>query len=540
MSIGFLKEKQGWFTKAILFLLAITFVVGFGYVGKISLGNGGGTGNTTAVEVNGESIPLARYHVVKENMIKRFAQNGQQVPESAREYINYSAMKQLIESKLLAQKARELGFRVTDEELGEAIRSNPSFQYNGQFIGKKNYEDTIRRALNISVADFENEYRDQLLVEKLVSMIDETAKVTDEELKNLYKTKNEEVSLYYLDFSPENYTKSGTISEKEIKDYYENNKSEFLTDEKRKIKYLKLSRNSFKKDIPVTDQEIEAYYKSYKDEFRDADGNVKDLSRVKNQIKDILKTRKSDGVYQSFINSVADNKDQTIEKLAKENGFGDIRESGYFTTSGNDKAIPDLVRQKAFTLNTGELSYTRGQDNIWLIQLVDKKEPEIRSLDKVKDIVVKKLSIEKGQHAARIAAEETLNKIKDSGKSFKQVADTTGMKIKQTDYFTRIKPPSIFKSDNELVIDAFMLNNEKPTAAKVYSSGGHYYIISLDDKKGFDINDFRDKQDSLKQQELARLRRNIISGWVNELYSKADIVYNKRILAELPGAPASS
>jgi len=540
MSIGFLKEKQSWFTKAILFLLTVTFVVGFGYVGKVSLGNGG-AGKTSAVEVNGESIPLARYHVVKENMYKRFAQNGQQIPEAARGYINYSAMKQLIEAKLLAQKARELGFRVTNEELGEAIRSNPSFQYNGQFIGKKNYEDTVRRALNISVSDFENEYRDQLLVEKLVNMIDETAKITDEELKNIYKMKNEEVKLNYLDFSTENFMNSGTVSEKEIKDYYDNNKSEFLSDEKRKIKYVKLSRDSFKKDIPVTEQEIDAYYSSYKDEFKDKNGNLKDLSSVKDKIKDILKTRKSEGVYNSFIDSLSDNKDKGIEMLAKENGFGEVRQSDYITASGKNGEIPEFVEQKAFTLNTGELSYTQGKDNIWLIQLVDKKEPRLKSLDQAKDDVVRKLSTDKGQHAAKIAADETLNKIKESGKSFKQVADTTGMKLKQTDYFTRIKPPSYFKSDNDLVIDAFLLNKDKPTASKIYSSGNHYYIISLDDKKGFDINDFREKQDSLKQQELVRLRRNIISGWVNELYSKADIVYNKKVLAEMPGgAPATS
>jgi len=539
MSIGFLRNRQQWFTKSVLIILAVTFVLGFGYVGGISIG-GGGTGSTTAVKVNGEKVPLSRYYIVRENLYRRFGQGSENIPEAAKDYINYSAMKQIIEGKLLAQKARDLGFTITDEELGEAIRSNPSFQYNGQFIGKKNYEETVKRALNISVSEFEEGFRDELLVRKLVELIDETAKVTDEELLNLYRMQNEEISLNYLVFSPDEFKNPELVKETDIRDYYENNKQRFKTEEKRKIKYVKISGEDFHKSINITDDEIEAYYNSYKNEFKDEEGNIRELVSVREEIGEILKNRKSSNLYDSFTNSFSDLENKDIEEVVTENSLNsEIRESDFLTASAENDQLPQYVIKKAFAMDLGELAQTRGRDNTWLIQLVDKKEPGQQSFEEAKDQIASMLVTEKAKNAARIAAEETLNKIKEKGRSLTQIAGSTGKDVKQSEYFTRMKAPS-FINNEEMKLDAFMLEKDNPIASRIYNSEESFYIISLRDKKEIDISDFSENKEKIQQQELVRLRRNILSGWINELYSKAKIVYNDKVLPELSITPASS
>ena len=113
------------------------------------------------------------------------------------------------------------------------------------------------------------------------------------------------------------------------------------------------------------------------------------------------------------------------------------------------------------------------------------------------------------------------------------------MGTSETDYFTRTKAPSFIR-DEEMKLDAFMLTEENPTATQVYGSDDNYYIISLVDKRKIDMDEFRENIDNIRQQELVRLRRNILSGWIDELYSDASIVYNDKVLPEISVAPASS
>lgn len=540
MSIGFFKNSNAWFTKTVLIILAITFVVGFGYVGGISIG-GGGTGSATAVEVNGEEVPLSRYYMVRENLYRQFSQGNDNIPDAAREFINYSAMKQLIDSKLLAQKARELGFTISDRELSEAIRSNPSFQYNGQFIGKQNYEETIKRALNISVAEFENSFRDELLVGKLVDLIEETAKVTDEELLNLYRMENEQVKLSYLTFSPDDFKNPDMLKDSELREYYENNKAQFKTGEERKIKYVSISSSDFADAVEIDEAEVKAYYDSYRDEFTDESGEVKDLASVRDEITALLRERKAETLYTEFLGTVSASEHESLEELMSKNSLNaEITETGYIDISGNENPLPGFVINRVFNSPSGEITTVRGQNELWIAQVTEIREPGQKSFDEVKDEIAEIIMNDKAEKAAKIAAEETLNKIKDSRKSLNSFSGSTISGINQTDYFTRTNAPSFINNNEDMKIDVFMLSDDQRVAPRVYSSDGKYYILSLEDKKDIDMEDFRENIDEIEQRELVRLRRNILNGWIDELYSDAEIVYNQQALPELGGNPASS
>src|SRR5574341_2114761 len=142
MILDMLRKGQTWVTKGILIVLAITFAFGFGFSFS-KFGFRGRVPEGIAADVNGEKIPLLDFYRTRERLRAQYRESG--VPEEAlnQNFIDMTALNQLIDLQLLSQKANELGFRVTDEELSEAIRSNPVFQVDGHFIGTDEYRTFV-------------------------------------------------------------------------------------------------------------------------------------------------------------------------------------------------------------------------------------------------------------------------------------------------------------------------------------------------------------------------------------------------------------
>ena len=108
MSLDFIRKGHTWLTKAILILLAITFVIGFGF-SITDFGASGALSQGTAAKVNGEKISLFDFYRIRGRLVDEYGLQGD-LPEAASNFVNISALNQLIDSKLLSQKAKQIGF----------------------------------------------------------------------------------------------------------------------------------------------------------------------------------------------------------------------------------------------------------------------------------------------------------------------------------------------------------------------------------------------------------------------------------------------
>ncbi|HVY54832.1 MAG TPA: SurA N-terminal domain-containing protein, partial [Thermodesulfobacteriota bacterium] len=146
MSLNFIRNRNSWFIRGILIVIALAFIIGIGY----NLSNFGAITNVpdrAAAKVNGEDVSLINFYIMRDNLKRQLGQGGE-VPEEYMNQVNVIALNQLINLKLLAQKAKSLGFRVTDQELGSAITSDPNFQIDGKFVGKERYKQFVEQALH--------------------------------------------------------------------------------------------------------------------------------------------------------------------------------------------------------------------------------------------------------------------------------------------------------------------------------------------------------------------------------------------------------
>ena len=306
------------------------WIVAASFVGTIFLvwGRGsvsGPSGNEVAT-VNGRSIDLIEfnreYNQLVNQLQQQFGENYRKIfPDKD---VKIATLQRLITRKLLLDEAEKEGIKVSDWAVAERIRAFPIFQKDGKF-SEELYREFLK-ANRLSPQVFEEMIREDLLIEKLMAVVNKSPSVTEFELQNLYrKTFGKREFRYKLflskDFKPE-------VSEKEIEEFYRKNLSQFREKTGQQYFLLRIPKkengaedlarkaynlaktgkteelNSFNPQ-PVTDKKlISEKFKGkkfgfYSDEnnyyvfFKKEGEKVKPLEAVRKEIEETLKKRKA-------------------------------------------------------------------------------------------------------------------------------------------------------------------------------------------------------------------------------------------------------
>lgn len=528
MAFDIIKDKQGLLTKALLLLLALTFVIGFGYVGGISIGGRGPSGGA-AVEVNGDKVSLAEFYNLRDSMLDRLRRSDQQISDELFEYVNFSVIDSLVNKKLLAQKAEELGIRVSQEELSDAIRNDPGFQVNGAFVGFERYQDFVSRGLNRTVKDFEDSYREDILVAKLVSVLDSSVTASDEELLSVYRTREEKIDLRYVSFAARDYLEGQKPSEEEIARYYRENTDLFWEPEKRAARYVKLAPGDFAADAEVSDEEVEAYYTTYPEEFL-SEGTPKPFDDVKGGIKKQLAEGKSKLLYDRFLEEFVE-KRRSFSDLLSEKSSLEVKETAEFALGGAGGDVPGAIRREAFSVKKKRLSNVVLRDFTWFFEVTGVRSSKRSGIESVRGEIVEALKKEKAVERARESAGDGLAKITASGKGFAAAAKSMGLSVERTGFFSRSEDPLEVKS-GDFISDVFGLRSNRPTPNRVYRSGETFYIVSLAEIKPADSGYFGAERDSLRRQEVSLRKMLVIERLLENLRESSKISPNKNLLSQ--------
>lgn len=526
MAFDIKKNRQNFLTKAVLLLLALTFVIGFGYAGGISL-VGRGPGSGYAVEVNREKVPLAQFYHLRDFLLRRQRRTDQEITPEVAEFIDFTAIDTLVNRKLLAQKAARMGIRVSDEELSLAITSDPAFQIDGVFVGSQRYRDYISRALNQTVSEFEEAYKEELLVKKIISVIESSVNVTDEELFGLYRMRVEEVNLNYVSFLAEDYAKAVNPSEEEILEHYEANRELFVEPESRKVMYAKVSPANFASRVKVSEEEARAYYQTYADEFSSDDG-TKPFDEVRQDIEERLVAARSADIYGRFLEEFLDG-DPSFSDFLERTDPTDVTETGYFHMEDLGEDVPGSVRRKAFSLEEGEFGSVVHRNFAWFFEVTGARPSRPEEMSSARDRVVEFIRKEKSREMAGSAARARLKEIRASEKSFSAAARSMGLSVSRTGFFSRSELPLGITSA-EFATDVFNLGKKRQTPDGVYESPSGFHIVSLRKKNPTDKADFESEKDSLRQQRVAEQKNMVIRSWLEEMRKTSRIIPNKDIL----------
>src|SRR5579875_2213976 len=114
-----------------------------------------------------------------------------------------SIINQMIEAKAMAYKARQMGLKISDQQLGDAIQAELTPAMGGKF-DLKIYQMMLAQQ-DMTVADFESSRREAMLGMRLEALENQSLLITDQEARAEYQRKNLKVGLAYIEFQSKDF-----------------------------------------------------------------------------------------------------------------------------------------------------------------------------------------------------------------------------------------------------------------------------------------------------------------------------------------------
>jgi peptidyl-prolyl cis-trans isomerase D len=255
-------HRHKWLGYVVLGALALVFAA-WGAYGIVNL-NVGST--NYAAEAGGEKISLQQARNAWSREESRLQQSfgGQDIPASLRDRFQDQVLEGLIRDALMTERTHDLGYRVTDTDVQDAIRNEPAFQIEGQYSA-----EAAKAALaqaGLSVEQFEGELRSSLQRSQLENGIRVSEFTTPSELARAQSLQNEQREVRYA-ILPLDKFPGPPVDDKSIEAYYKAHQAEFMTPESAHLQYAELRLDQVAAQTPVSDEELHAAYDKNKSTY---------------------------------------------------------------------------------------------------------------------------------------------------------------------------------------------------------------------------------------------------------------------------------
>lgn len=247
-----IREKiTGWVAGIILALLAFVFAVW-----GIDIGF---SNQSVAAVVNGDKIPVAPVRQAIQSQLSQFQQAyGAEVPEAVENQVRESVLESFVTNRLLLQRIREEGYRVSNEALTASIQQIPAFQVNGQFS-----LDAYRAMLanvGYSPTQFEAEQRQNMEIGQLQDGILRSAFVTPLELDRQVRAAQERRQVAWVVVPVNRYIDQVEVTEEQILAEYEENPDRYMNPESVDLEYVEVKLEDIISQVTVTEEDLRAFY----------------------------------------------------------------------------------------------------------------------------------------------------------------------------------------------------------------------------------------------------------------------------------------
>ncbi len=437
------KIVLGGLLTVICVLMVITLVPGFG---STDFFGGGTPARGVVATVGGEDVTTLEVQREARQMLQQqFPQGGAQasmlLPFFARR-----AAENLIQEKVVLAEANRMGLHVTDEELRDELQHNPqysgAFFVDGNFVGQTKYEQILEQH-DLTVPQFEQLVRNEILLDKVRELIGGGAMVSDAEIQQEFLKKNSKVKFEYAVLRKDDLLKDIHPADAELKAYYDQNKANYANSipEKRKIGYVLLDTARLEAETPVSDQELQAYYDRHREEFRfpdqvkvsqiliktplpASDGKVdtKALDAAKKKADDVLQQLKAGAKFEDLAKKYSE------DPSANSGGsIGWINHGGF--------PVPE-VDKAAFSLPKGGTSDVINAGYAFVIlHIDDKQSAHVKTLDEVKGQIEPSIKQQKATEAADAKANALVSQARADG--LDKAAAASGLQVVNTDFISR-------------------------------------------------------------------------------------------------------
>jgi peptidyl-prolyl cis-trans isomerase D len=481
-------SKLKWVWVLLIFIFSVTLVtlyIPMGDVTSVSLTN-------DVAAVGGDKVSAKEFQTAYRNYLDRM--RSQLSPEMLKAFrFDRQILEALISRHVMMEEARRLGLSVSPEEIEQKVLENPVFREGGNFIGLPRYQAILSQN-NMTVEEFEAGVRDDILMDKLRSFVGAGVTVSDKEVEDEYRKRNEKAKLDYVVIDPAKLETKITPNDQELRDYYEKNKTKYSVAEKRKAKYIYLETLKQRQFVTVSDDELRGYYSQHQNEynlparvsaqhilFKTQGKNPQEIEAIKAKALTVLERAK---------------KGEDFAGLAKqfsEDGSaaagGDL---GQFTPGQMD---PNFERA-AFNMQVGAISdLVQSQFGFHIIKVNENQPARVRPFEEMKEAVRPIVSTRKAEQRASEEGQKIAVELM-AKKDLKAIADAHNAEVRETPLVEQGAPLPDLGPANELTKRMFTMNKDDVGTA-IELPGKGYVIPQLVEIQAAHAASFEEAKDKV-------------------------------------------
>jgi peptidyl-prolyl cis-trans isomerase D len=421
--------------------------------------------NQVVASVEGRDITADRFRRVYQQQMQQYrSAYGGNVDERMLKQlgIDQRIVQQMLEEETALAEASKLGITATDEEVRERIAVLPALQENGRFIGEERYLQLLQmQNPPLQPAEFEEQVRRGVTVEKLQAALTNWITVTDKEVDQEFRRRNEKVKLAVVSFPADKFRAGLEATDAELNTYFEAHKNDLKIPEKRKVKYAVIDMQAAREKIQISPEDIQRSYDDNQQQYSTPEQvrashillktDGKDEAAVKKQAEELLAKARAGADFAQLA------KQYSEDDTSKVKG-GDL---DYF---GKGQMVPEFDKV-AFSMTPGQISdLVKTQFGYHIIKLIDKKAATTKPLAEVRPQIEDQLKWDRAQAQAQRTADDVASKLKKPT-DFDTVAKARGLTVGDAGLFSREEPITGIGMAPAVAERAFELKDGEVSAA---------------------------------------------------------------------------
>jgi len=364
------------FAILVLALIAVTFVfwgVDFGL-----------TTGTVAARVNGEDVSLYEFDQALRTREQQLALSASgQITNETRNQLRSEVINMLVADQVALQRARDLGFVVTEELVATAIASQPQFQVGDNFSFDIYQSRLISEGITADY--YEAIQENALYLNSLRNLFTDTSFVLPYEFRLIVGLLTEQRRFSYALFPMDIYYDESSIPDESLAIYFDANRQNYLTDASLDISLIEINSDMFDETANISEEELLEYYEINSDRF---------MNEEQRLARHILLPLRSNELGEDLVGRISQG--ELFEDLASE-----YSQDTLSAQQGGDLGFisrglfPAEFEEVLFSLEVGSISnLVETQFGLHIIRLDEINQGLVQEYDEVRDILLAELQNE--------------------------------------------------------------------------------------------------------------------------------------------------
>ena len=437
--LGAIRNKsKGWVAYLIVGLITVPFAL-FGIQDYASR-----SANTAIAKVDGEDIDINIYYQELSTQQRNLQQQlGAAYTQEIDNVLKQNLLDSLINEKLIENYANSLDIVTLDDEVKSVIEMNQAFLVDGEFSQDRYLQ--LLRLNSYSPAAYEIAQSKALNREQIKRNLSGSAFMSSTQTKQLNDLASQEREVAYLALNTENYKDEVSVSQSQISDYFNENRSSFVEGRKVKVDFVELTLDSMEEPESPSNDDLKNLYDDNAELYTNPERRRAQHILVESEelAKDLLNQIKEGADFAELA------KANSEDTSSSEEG-GDL---GFFER----ELMGAEFDEAAFAMNIGDVSEVVATDYGYfhIIKLTDIEPETMQSFDEVQEQLVS-LYIRTAKEKLLFGSlEEFMNLSYEE--SLDMVADQFGLELQTSDFFgegsSQYDPKFVASAFSSAVID---------------------------------------------------------------------------------------